>query len=258
MDQQRQGSRSGKKDPAAGLRIEIAQRPDQVAAAWELVYQAYRDAELIEDNPHRIHTVPQAIRPTTSVVVAYEGKKVVSTLTIMHDGPVGLPLDRVYQPHLDRMRQDGKRLMEVGLFADSQLPISRATVAFREMMRFVFYSSCWSLADIVIGVHPSHSKYYIRQFGFETAGPVSVHPIVRNRPVVLLHGETKRQLSLNPMPRSIAEYVDRPLPRSSFDRKLRLAPETIAGTAIGGFVDMLAELWNNVTYVPRLAGTISA
>ena len=234
------------------LQISVATTREEVAAAWNLVYRSYRQAELIDDNPYQIHTVPHALRPGTSVILGRIDGEIVSTLTIMHDGREGLPLDRVYQPRLDQLRKEGRRLMEVGLFADRRLSISRATAAFMEMMRFVFYSSCYSLADIMIGVHPSHAPFYERNFGFVIDGPVDVHPLVNCRPVVLLRGDTQAQLSANPVPQQLVDYVNRPLPRAAFEERARLHPENVAGTVIASFVDRLHEFWSNV-HQPRVA-----
>lgn len=234
------------------LQISIATTREEVASAWNLVYRSYRQAQLIDDNPYQIHTVPHALRPGTSVILGRIDGELVSTLTIMHDGREGLPLDRVYKPRLNQLREEGRRLMEVGLFADRRLSISQATTSFMEMMRFVFYSSCYSLADIMIGVHPSHAPFYERNFGFVVDGPVDVHPLVNCRPVVLLRGDTQAQLRADPVPRQLVDYVNRPLPRTAFEDRARLHPETVAGTVIASFVERLHDFWSEV-YQPSVA-----
>lgn len=230
----------------ADLQISIAATREEVAAAWNLVYNSYRQADLIADNPYHIHTVPHALRPGTSVILGRMDGEIVSTLTIMHDGGEGLPLDRVYRSRLDELRSEGRRLMEVGLFADRRLSIGRATAAFMEMMRFVFYNSCYSLADIMIGVHPSHAPFYQRNFGFQIDGPVDVHPLVNCRPVILLRGDTQAQLKANPIPQQLIDYVNRPLPRAAFDERARLHPQSVEGTVIASFVNRLSDCWSNI------------
>lgn len=224
------------------LRIELARTPHQVAAAWKLVYSMYREAELIDDNPYEIHTVSHALRPGTAVIVSYDGEDMVSTLTIMHDTGQGIPLDRVYKPRLDELRAQGRRLMEVGLFADRYQPALRSLAAIMEMMRYVFYSSCYALADIIVGCHPHHEPFYRRSFGFERIGPVSEHPLVRNRPVVLLRGDTQKNLHGDRVPPSLLEYASRPLSKRVFDERAQLHPRAIAGTPIEAFANR--SLWN--------------
>lgn len=224
------------------LRIELARTPQQVAAAWRLVYAMYRQAELIDDNPYEIHTVAHALRPGTAVIVSYDGDDLVSTLTIMHESREGIPLDKVYRSELDGLRAQGRRLMEVGLFADRFQPALRSLTAIIEMMRYVFYSSCYSLADIIIGVNPHHQSFYERFFGFEQIGPVSMHPIVRNRPVVLLRGDTQRQFNGESVPPSLLEFASRPLPRRTFDERAPLHRDAIADTPIAGYISRAS--WN--------------
>ena len=101
-----------------------------------------------------------------------------------------------------------------------------------EMMRYVFYNSCYSLADIIIGVHPHHARFYKRAFGFEVFGPIKQHPYVRNRPVVLLRGDTKLQISGIPdlLP-VLRDYMKHPVPKISFDNRPQLKNDIVAGTS---------------------------
>lgn len=213
--------------------VDFARRPDQISAAWRLVFEAYREAELIDDNPWGMHLVPHALRPGTSVVIASRGEQVLSTLTIMHDSNLGLALDAAYPTELNALRLGGHKLMEVGLFADRHLPIAAATRAIVEMMRYVFYISCYSLADIVIGVHPRHAAFYERNFGFHPFTPVSTHPTVRHNAVVGLLGETQRQLGAQPVPPSLSDYASRHIPRSAIKNRATIDAQAILGGAAG-------------------------
>jgi len=227
----------------ADIEIDVAQTQDEVALAWQLVYRSYRQAQLIEDNPFQIHTVPHALRSSTTVVIGRIDGEIVSTLTMMHDSKQGgLPLDCVYKSRLDDLRVQGRKLMEVGLFADQRLIIGKATTAFMEMMRFVFYNSCYHLADIVIGVHPSHAPFYRRNFGFNIDGHVDVHPTVNNNPVVLLRGDTQAQLIADPVPMQLKNYLDRPLPRTTFANQPPLHPQDLQGSVLANFCDLAQDM----------------
>lgn len=238
------------------LDIAVAHTREEVATAWQLVYRSYRDADLIKDNPFQIHTVPHALRTSTTVVLGRLDKELVSTLTMMHDSKKGgLPLDCVYKTRLDELRSEGRKLMEVGLFADRRLHIGRATAAFMEMMRFVFYNSCYHLADIVIGVHPSHASFYQRNFGFAIDGHVDVHPTVNHRPVVLLRGDTQAQLTANPVPMQLKEYLNRPVPRAAFANQTPLNREDVAGSVLANFCECAEDLEQ---VIPAAKGVKSA
>ncbi len=244
--------------PQAELSISIARTREEVAAAWNLVYRSYLQANLINGNPFEIHTVPHALNAKTSVVVGRINDEIVSTLTIMHDDRKrGLPLDKVYRTQLDGLRGQGRRLLEVGLFADRRLSIRRATAAFMEMMRFVFYRSCYDLADIMIGVHPRHAAFYQRNFGFSVEGPVDVHPVVNNRPVILLRGDSQAQLRANPVPCQVVDYIQRPLPRSTFNERAPLRPENLKGSVIAGFIERVDDSWSHHTSQPLTKARIA-
>ena len=237
----------------SNLDISVAQTREEVATAWQLVYCSYRQADLIKDNPFQIHTVPHALRASTTVVLGRVENEIVSTLTMMHDSKNGgLPLDCVYKARLDELRSQGRRLMEVGLFADRRLTIGRATAAFMEMMRFVFYNSCYHLADIIIGVHPSHAAFYQRNFGFAIDGHVDVHPTVNLNPVVLLRGDTQAQLTANPVPMRLKDYLDRPLPRAAFANQTPLNREDVEGSVLANFCERAEVIEKEIPLVKRV------
>lgn len=226
--------------------VDFARRPDQINAAWRLVFEAYREAKLIDDNPWGIHLVPHALMPSTSVIIASRGEQVMSTLTIMHDSPHGLALDAAYPNELDSLRGQGHKLMEVGLFADRHLPIAVATKAIVEMMRYVFYISCYTLSDIVIGVHPRHAPFYLRNFGFRPFTEVATHPTVRHNAVVGLLGETQRQLGSQSVPPSLVDYASRHIPRSSIKNRAPVNAQAILGNTmnLGDFQSFIASKSN--------------
>ena len=249
QSEQPESTVNNRHDADSKIQVHIAQTRDQIAAAWSLVYQAYRSAAIIDSNSMGIHTIPHALSPATTVIVGTNAQnQVVSTLTIMHDCSQGLSLDSIYGNQLDKLRQQNRHLMEVGLFAESKPKVDQAnntttkpgahTVTkpsvnstvlsntIYNMMRYVFYNSCYSLADIIIGVHPHHAGFYKRAFGFEVAGPIKQHPCVKHRPVILLRGDTKKTNKSKP---TIAPDPTRLHAKSYSKRTLRPTPHAYQG-----------------------------
>lgn len=218
------------------LEIGVASRLDQVVAAWQLVYQAYRRIEIINANPAEVHTSPLAISPQTAVIVGTCRDEVASTLTMMHDSERGLPLDDVYSRPMAALRQRGEKLMEVGLLADRRAKASRAIAAIFGMMRFVFYNARFTRSIIVCGVHPHHAGFYMKSFGFEVAAPETTHPGVNNQPVIFLRLDLDQKLQLDPLPRGLAMYVADPLAADTFDVRFPLTATSVAHTPIGAFL----------------------
>lgn len=220
-----------------GLRFAVARKYAEVLEAWQAVYLAYRRAGLIDENPYGIHTVPQAIGPHAAVILGLLGPQIVTTLTAMLDSPLGLPLDCVYRNELDQMRREGRRLCEVGIFADRRAHLARSLASLLELMRYAFfYAVCHDCTDIVIGVHPHHSPFYRRAFAFVPFAPTGRHPTVNDNPVVPLRLDLTEKLKLNPLPRGLAYFMERPLEKKAFEGRFDFAPERIRGTLLEQFL----------------------
>ncbi len=220
-----------------GLDFRVAHTHDEVVSAWQLVYTAYRRKELIEPNPFRLHTVAHAIHPKAAVVLGMIDELIVSTLTVMGDTDGGgLPLDRVYHDELAALRGSGRRLMEVGLFADRRDKLARTAEAMLEMMRFTFYyGRHYHIDDIMIGVHPRHSRFYIRTFGFEPIGAERDYPAVNNHPVIMLRGDIQANLDRVPPHPSLEYYLENPVELEALEKRFPFFPQQLAGSPLVHF-----------------------
>lgn len=228
--------------PSSGLAFSVARNLDEVMAAWRMVYMAYRRSGLIEPNSFRIHTAPQAVGPHAAVISAHIGEVTVSTLTAFADGPVGLPLDRVYEAELKALRAAGRSLMEVGLFADRRIELHRTAESLFELMRYAFYYGLRTkVTDFVIGVHPRHARFYTRAFGFEPVGGTRTYPAVNHRPVVLLRGDLDAKLKLTPLHPALDYFVNNPVPTALFDDRFPFAHPDIAGSIVEQFLEAQAR-----------------
>lgn len=223
--------------PRSGLNYSIARSLDEVIEAWQLVYDAYHRDDLIDANAFGLHTVPQAIGANTSVVLGCLGPLPVSTVTAYTDGPAGLPLDTVYHAELQATRAAGRRIMEVGLFADRREHLNRAAEGLFELMRFVYYFALYlPVDDVVIGVHPRHVPFYTRFFGFDQAGGMRNYPTVKDRPAVLLRFDMHSIPGRPALPKGLAYFVENPVSDAMFDRRFRFDEATIAGSPVARFL----------------------
>jgi hypothetical protein len=223
--------------PRSGLNYSIARSLDEVVEAWQLVYDAYHRDDLIDANAFGLHTVPQAIGANTAVVLGCLGPLPVSTVTAYTDGPAGLPLDTVYHAELQATRAAGRRIMEVGLFADRREHLNRAAEGLFELMRFVYYFALYlPVDDVVIGVHPRHVPFYTRFFGFDPAGGMRNYPTVKDRPAVLLRFDMHSIPGRQALPKGLAYFAENPVSDAMFDRRFRFDETTIAGSPVARFL----------------------
>ncbi|MEX2215239.1 MAG: hypothetical protein WD768_13990 [Phycisphaeraceae bacterium] len=223
--------------PECGLHFDVARSLDEVIESWALVYGSYRRKKLIPPNRHRIHTTPYAAGPQAIVFVGRIGPLTVSTMTGIMDSDAQLPLDRVYGEELCAFRRQGRRMMEVSLFADRRENLARSSGSLLQLMR---YAWCWGIhqgvTDFVIGVHPRHARFYSRAFGFEPAGPQKSYAAVNDHPVVLLRGEPGVQLVRSPLPRGLQYFVDNPVPPAAFESRYPFPASELCTSPIEAFL----------------------
>lgn len=227
--------------PAQHHGVSVARQLHQIEKAWELVYHTYADQGLIHANDHQVHTVHEAIHPSTAVVVQEDNDRVISTLTIMQDRRHGLPLDCVYPAEMNRLRSTGRRLVEIGLLAETASKQGSSARGIIEMMRHVFWFAWHHKAFILAGVHPKHAGFYCRFFGFEPIGEPSTHPTVNHWPVVPLCCPLDEMLASPPWPKGVGAFVNAPMPLNAFKHRARLTEEFIADSRIGAYMEEKAD-----------------
>lgn len=209
---------------------------DDVIAAWKFVYEIYHQHGHMTPNRWGIHTVPQAVNPHSAVILGRQDGKLVNTMTVHFDREHGLSLDRFYRTELDALRQQGRRLTEVGLFADRRELSVRSIKPLLELMRLAwFYSVSHGITDGVIGVHPRHVSFYTRWLGFEPWGPEKHFKLIQ-APLVLLRLDCLSAPTRDPLPHGFPTILSQPLKREHFRDRYRLEPDSLQGTIIDEFL----------------------
>jgi hypothetical protein len=216
----------------AGLHYRPAQDADEVTEAWNLVHDAYVRAGLIAGNRFGIHTYPQILDDDFAVILGEIQGVPVSTLSAYVGRERGsLPLESIFGYEIQGLRDQGKQLLELGLFADRRQFMFRSFDSLLELMRHAtFFGLTQGCTDAVIGVHPEHASFYRRILGFDHCGEIKPHPGVKGNPAVLMHLDWDKQLNLEKQPRGIRYFLDHPLGPEAYANRcqeLKLAPEVI-------------------------------
>jgi hypothetical protein len=124
-------------------------------------------------------------------IVAYEGRRVMGTLTVQLDTGAGLLGDECFKPELDGLRSQGASLCEfIKLATASDAPMP-ATLASMFHVAFIFAHQIHSATHAAIEVNPRHAAFYKRVLGFSQHGTPTGNPRV-NAPGVLLVGDFRR------------------------------------------------------------------
>jgi hypothetical protein len=213
------------------LNYYVARTLEDVLEAWQLVYMAYRRAELIDTNPFELHTIPQAIGPQTMVITGCLGPMPGTTLSAYTDNPAGLPLDSVYPEELGALRKQGRKLMEVGLFGDRRDHLVRSSEGLFDLMRFAFYYGVhMNCDDAIIGIHPRHAPFYQRFFALEQIGSARSYATVKNNPVVLLRLDFRAKREH--LPKGLSFFSQNQIPGDVFKARFLFDAESLDNSTL--------------------------
>jgi hypothetical protein len=170
------------------LEFHIARTRDELEQALRFVYQVYERVGYVEPTAAGIRFGAHNLLPETRTFVATLGAEVVATVTLVFDSPLGLPMDSVYGAELDRLRDAGRKLVEVTMLADRRASGPRTLPVVLKLTKILFdYARERNPSDdLVIAVHPRHEAFYSRLLYFEPLGPLRTYAAVRDNPAVAL------------------------------------------------------------------------
>jgi hypothetical protein len=170
------------------FRIEVANDFESRRTAYELVYRLYREKGYADPNEARMWLSLYNLLPDTTTLIVLRDEEIVGTLSVIFDGPLGLPVDTLYEREVNVLRRAGRRPAEIislGV-ADEDRRTSRDVLV--KLFNYVYLVS-WHLrgaTDFMITVNPHHAAYYRKTLLFENWGPERCYGKVGGAPAVLL------------------------------------------------------------------------
>ena len=178
------------KPPASTSRKAVFKIATSIAereAAFRLVYRSYLRARLIDPNPFRMRVTPFHLLPTTTMFVAQVGGRVISTVSLVGDGDMGLPMESMYADAVQQRREQGMHVGEVTCLADRRRSARRFLPHFCRLTRLLAqYARSQGLHQLLAVTHPKHARFYSRYMGFTVIGGLKACPHVRDNPAVAL------------------------------------------------------------------------
>ncbi len=169
-------------------RIKIANDFATRHSAYELIYRLYREKGYANPNDSRMWLSLYNLLPDTTTLVVLQEDEVVGTLTVVFDGSLGLPGDKLYKEEIDVLRKTGRKPAEIislGV-ADKGRRASRDILV--KLFNYVYLVSrhLKNATDFVITVNPHHAAYYHKTMLFEEWGPEHTYEKLGGAPAVLL------------------------------------------------------------------------
>ena len=175
------------------IECKIASTRSDREGAFRLLYRAYQRAGLIKPNPQEMRVTPYHLLPTTSVMVARYANQIISTLSLVEDGELGLPMEQIYADEIRERRQQGLLMAEVSCLADRRKDIRRYFSVFVRLCRLMIQCArSRGIDQVLIAVHPRHVRLYTQYLAFEQIADERLYPAVQNHPAVALCLDLKR------------------------------------------------------------------
>ena len=192
-----------------GIQVSLARTESDFCGAFRLLYNSYLRAGLVEENAIEMRLTPYHLLPSTEVLVAKYQAEVVSTLTMVTDSKLGLPIESMYASQIAELRSKGLRVAEMGSLADRRHSPVRFASVFADMARMVVQvAESREIDALVLASHPRHARLYERTLGFEQIGELTSCPYAQGKPAVALLLQFDRVRGTDAHNRLIAEAID--------------------------------------------------
>jgi hypothetical protein len=201
-------------EESESLDYTIASSRQELHAAFRLVYEAYVRSGLMQPNSYRMRVMPYHLLTTTEVFVAKRMGDVISTVSLVRDDRLGLPMEAIYGQEINERRQKRLHLAEVSCLADRRGDICHSLPVILRMMTLMAQAAqARGVDQLLIAVHPKHARFYQRFTAFVPMAGQRTYEAVCGKPAVAL------VLDLNRAPIDSPEHYRRffgmPLPPES-------------------------------------------
>lgn len=166
--------------------IKISENFEEYEGAFRIVYDVYREIGYIKNDHHsKMSYSIYSMLPTTCVFIFKEHLEIISTLSQYLDSDVfGLPMDSLYKEEIDVLRNQGRKIAEIGALATANSSRWNNLSMFLGKA-YLHYAKLTGVNDILIMVNPKHVSFYKAVFMFKDFGPEKHYPVV-DAPAVAL------------------------------------------------------------------------
>jgi hypothetical protein len=167
--------------------VRVARGPRELRTAFGLVYQAYLRCGLCEPSSKGVRVTPYHLLPTTEVFVAATGGEIVSTVSLVRDGALGLPMESIFGDEVAWRRDRGICVGEASCLADRRRDSVRSFPLVARLMSFTIQCARRrGIDELLIAVHPKHGRFYQRFLGFRQIAQERTYHVVQGKPAIAM------------------------------------------------------------------------
>lgn len=161
-----------------GLTVRPALWRWELNAAYALVYRTYHWRGYVGDDPSGLYVTLFNMLPDTVTFVGIIHNRVVAALTLLHDGPLGLPMDELFREDLTQLRTKGHKLAEVAMFGDRRVRSYRRTLPMLTLLLKRAFDYCEQVSGVqylCTVTDPVRATFYRERLMFEPLGDIKAY-----------------------------------------------------------------------------------
>jgi len=162
-------------------------------SCFRLLHDVYVDAGFIQPSSIPLRIIPHHSDPESRVFMAcltdkQAENRPIYTASMFPDNEQGLPMDSEFKGQVDVLRNQGRRLVEVGCLASHPLyrKGNKNIPMLCNRMILTYAINTFQADDLLITTHPKYLKIYEDILLFEKIGEISSYSYVNNNPAVAL------------------------------------------------------------------------
>ncbi|MCK5492938.1 MAG: hypothetical protein KAJ14_07500, partial [Candidatus Omnitrophica bacterium] len=101
------------------IEYRVARTIDELEQSYKLVYKEYLKRNYTEENKNLLRLSEFNALPQTTTFVASAYETVIATATVIIDSPLGLPMDKIYNKELTKLRNNKKKICEISMLSSN-------------------------------------------------------------------------------------------------------------------------------------------
>ena len=178
----------------AALDFRLAGTTEDFEGAFRLLHDNYVRIGYMHPHETRRRIGLFNALPSTKVFVARDGARVVGTVTLVQDSPIGLPMDQIFRDEVSAFRAPGRRLGEAStLTVDPRYRDAGAAILMRLYRMLSVYATVMvRLHDLCMVARAHHARFYRTFFPFREIGPPRPYPRANGTPFAGFHADVTR------------------------------------------------------------------
>lgn len=198
------------------LESRLAITREDLLRAYGLVYAEYAPRGYCAPQAEKLHYTHYSLLPRSRTFILEHDHKLVGTISLIEDSPLGLPMERTFPEQIARFRSHGRKLAEISLLALDHQVFGTKSFSLTDLGKlaatFRLFKICFDYArfvagitDFVITMHPRHRELYY-YLTFEAIGHVRSYQGAQGKPALPMHLNIERSVATIPPQTSLRKY----------------------------------------------------